>query len=169
METQIYIDWINHCGGAWVQTILLWKEWIVCFSLSLSSDGFRLQRQIKLDDQLCKVWLTWQCHCCLSCLQNSATWQFYCCLFCFVQFCPPADVQVVQIELCKVLLQSADHALQSADGAAAPILLDSVWQTRPLCCSNWVREPFVIIIPLRPLQYIFGQFMTTENMMRPAF
>ena len=107
METQIYIDWINHCGGAWVQTILLWKEWIVCFSLSLSSDGFRLQRQIKLDDQLCEVWLTWQCHCCLSCLQNSATWQFYCCLFCFVQFCPPADVQGVPSSFakffCKVL------------------------------------------------------------------
>ena len=32
-----------------------------------------------------------------------------------------------------------------------------------------VTEPFVIIIPLRPLQYIFGQFVTTENMKRPSF
>ena len=119
----------------------------------LSSDGFCLQRQIYLDHQLCKVWLTWQCHCCLCYLQNSATWQFYCCFFCFVHFCPPADVQVVQIELCKVLLQSADHALQSADGVTAPTLFDSVWKSRPLplplCCSNWVQEPFAIIIPLQ--------------------
>ena len=98
----------------------------------LSSDGFCLQRQIYLDHQLCKVWLTWQCHCCLCCLQNSPTWQFCCWLCCFIHFCPPADVQVVQIELCKVLLQSADHALQSADGVTAPTLFDSVWKSRPL-------------------------------------